>query len=68
MGKVDRISNISLERTYENTDTHSFILHIPSEFVKEMDIINSRVLVHLVDLKEGSFLMISKYHEEIVLS
>jgi len=68
VGKVDRIPNVSLERTYEDEATNSFILHIPSEFAKKLDIANSRVLVHLINLNNDGYLMISKYRDEIVLN
>lgn len=68
MSKISRLSNVSLGRTYEDKATNSFILHIPSEFSKKLDIVNSRVLINLMNLNDGGYLMISKYREEILIS
>lgn len=68
VGKVDRVSNVSIERTYDDEATKSSILHIPSEFAKKLGIVNGRVLIHLVNLNSGGYLMLSKYREEILIT
>jgi hypothetical protein len=68
MSNNELSSGFSVRRTYQNDeDNNSIILHIPRCMAESLDILNCRVLVHMMKLKDNSYLMISKYTEEIIL-
>lgn len=62
------LSNVSVERTHEDDEKTGYLaIPIPRDMAERLDIINSRVLLHVMELNEKNCLMISKYTEEIVI-
>ena len=54
-------------RTYRNDDKSS-LLTIPAELAKILEIENSKVLMTLLkDFEDNRYLVISKFHHEIVI-
>jgi hypothetical protein len=55
-------------KTIRDIDNNSTASVIPMEFAKELDIENSKVLMFLLDDAGGNrYLVVSKYHNEIVI-
>ena len=61
-------SGMLIGKTIRDVDDNSTTLIIPSEFDKEMDIENSKLLISLLYGFDGNkHLIVSKFHKEIVI-
>lgn len=59
--------NFSVERTYHNDEEYdSCVLRIARDMAERLDTLNSRVLLHVMEL-ERNCLVISKFNEEILI-
>lgn len=64
----DSHSNRLIGKTIKDIDNNSTALVIPKEYVKELDIENSKISMSLLDDFSGNrYLIVTKYYNEIVM-
>jgi hypothetical protein len=65
----DNMPLVLYSRTYSSdSDNDATVLTVPKEFAKELDIENCKISITVLhDFKGRKYLLVSKYHKEIII-